>query len=139
VRRAVLDANVLLSAAIHPAGAPGRLVERFLRDSAFESILSPAIIAEVERVFAYPRIKKALHASFAPELWLEDLVVLADLVGDVPTRRLCRDPDDDKYLSAALAGRASHLVTGDRDLLDVREYEGILVVQPDDFLRHLDR
>jgi putative PIN family toxin of toxin-antitoxin system len=139
VRRAVLDANVLLSAAIHPSGSPGRLVERFLRDGAFELILSSAIIAEVQRAFTYPRILKALHAGFASELWLEDLVVLADLIGDSPIRRVCRDPDDDKYLAAALAGRATHVVTGDRDLLDLREYEGILLVPPDEFLRHLDR
>jgi hypothetical protein len=38
--RAVLDANVYVSALIQPDGTPGRLMERFLRDEAFEVVLS---------------------------------------------------------------------------------------------------
>ncbi|HSD19337.1 MAG TPA: hypothetical protein VLC54_04835 [Anaeromyxobacter sp.] len=39
--RAVLDANVYASAIIQPDGPPGRLIERFLRDEAFEIVVSP--------------------------------------------------------------------------------------------------
>jgi predicted nucleic acid-binding protein len=45
------------------------------------------------------------------------------------------DPDDDVYFAAALEGRAAFLVSGDRDLLDVGTYEGVLLVVPREFHR----
>ncbi len=77
--RAVLDANVYISATIQPAGTPGRLVERFLRDADFEIVLSLAIVDEVMRALAYPKVRKLLRGVDA-QLWFEDIVMLADLV-----------------------------------------------------------
>ncbi len=45
-----------------------------------------------------------------------------------------RDPDDDKFLEAAIAGKADYLVTGDKDLRDIGEYEGIKIRYPEEFL-----
>jgi len=132
--RAVLDANVYISAIIQPAGAPGRLVKRFLRDASFEVVLSPAIVDEVLRALAYPKVRKLLRGTDA-QLWFEDLVVLADLVaGSHQLSGVCKDPDDDKYVAAALEGRAAHVVTGDRAFLDLREHAGVEIVTPRAFL-----
>jgi predicted nucleic acid-binding protein len=51
---------------------------------------------------------------------------------------VCEDPDDDKYLAAALEGRAQYIVTGDRPFLALREYKGVRVVTPRTFLEVLD-
>ncbi len=135
--RAVLDANVYISAIIQPAGTPGRLVERFLRDAGFELVLSPAIVDEVLRAMAYPKVRKLLRGA-DPQLWFEDLVVLADLVaGAQQLAGVCRDPDDDKYLAAALEGRAACVVTGDRPFLALREHAGVEIVTPRVFLELL--
>jgi hypothetical protein len=70
-----------------------------------------------------------------PALWFEDLVVLAELVpGTVQMSGVSKDPDDDKYLAAAVAGRASFVVTGDPHLMTVGQYEGIRIVNPRAFL-----
>jgi putative PIN family toxin of toxin-antitoxin system len=134
LRRAVLDANVYISAIIQPAGTPGRLVERFLRDASFEVVLSPTIVDEVLRAMAYPKVRKLLRGADA-QLWFEDLVVLADLVaGAQQVSGVCKDPDDDKYLAAALEGRAAYVVTGDRAFLALREHAGVEIVTPRAFL-----
>jgi uncharacterized protein len=135
VVRAVLDVNVLVSALLRPDGAPGRVVEGFLRHRAFEVVLSPSIVAEAERAFAYPKVARRVGGAAVAREWLEDILVLADLVEDGEVPRVCRDPDDDKYLGAALEGRAEFVVSGDGDLLAVREHEGVLVVTPREFLR----
>ena len=127
--RAVLDANVYVSAIIQPAGTPGRLVERFLREASFEIILSPAIVDEVLRALGYPRVRKLLRGADA-QLWFEDIVVLSDAVADTQLSGVCEDPDDDKYVAAALEGRASHVVTGDRRFLAVGEHAGVEIVTP---------
>lgn len=131
--RAVLDANVYVSAIIQPAGTPGRLVERFLRERDFEIVLSPSIVDEVLRALGYRKVRRLLRGADA-QLWFEDLVVLADVVADRELSGVCDDPDDDKYLAAALEGRASHVVTGDRRFLALGEHAGVEIVTPRAFL-----
>lgn len=133
--RAVLDANVYVSAVVRPEGPPGRIIDRFLRGSVFEVVLSPAVVEEVLRALAYPKVRRFIRGDVKPELWFEDIVVLADLVaGERVPLRVCEDPDDDKYIAAALEGRASVIVTGDRGLLVLKEHEGIRIVTPRQFL-----
>jgi uncharacterized protein len=135
VLRVVLDANVFVSAYIHPEGTPGQIVQSFLRDGSFALVLSEPIIAEVLEALAYPKVLKAARSKIEPALWFEDLVVLSQLVGDdVAVPRLSADPDDDQYIACAVAGRATFIVTGDPDLLAVRQHEGVRIVTPRLFL-----
>jgi putative PIN family toxin of toxin-antitoxin system len=48
--------------------------------------------------------------------------------------RECRDPKDDKYLELAVGGHATHIVTGDADLLALHPFRGIEIVSPQEFL-----
>ena len=133
--RAVLDANVYVSAAVRPEGPPGQVIEQFLGAKAFDIVLSKAIVEEVLRALAYPKARKYLRSGFDPALWFEDIVVLSHLVsGDRKVESASRDPDDDKYLAAAVEGRAGFLVAGDSDLLDLEEYDGVRIVSPRVFL-----
>jgi putative PIN family toxin of toxin-antitoxin system len=135
VLRAVLDSNVYVSACIRPEGPPGQIVERFLRDAAFEIVLSVEIVEEVLQALAYPKVRKAVRSHVDSELWFEDILVLAHLItGDFKTAGVSTDPDDDKYIAAAIEGRAAFVVTGDPDLLDIGEHEGVRIVNPRAFL-----
>jgi predicted nucleic acid-binding protein len=49
------------------------------------------------------------------------------------------DPDDDHILACAVAGEASVIVSGNKHLLRLREYHGIPIVRPMDFLRTLGK
>ena len=138
--RVVLDANVYVSAAIRPEGPPGLVIGRFLRAGAFEVVLSPAIVAEVLRALAYPKVQRLIRGDLDVTLWFEDVLVLADLIPDsANVAAVCSDPDDDKYVAAALEGRASLIVTGDRRLLDLGLYDEVLIVSPRALLDILDR
>lgn len=133
--RAVLDANVFVSALLRPEGPPGRVVERFVRDAAFELVISPAIAAEVTRALAYPKLRRFLRSGIDPILWFEDVLVLARMVvGELAIDGLCSDPDDDKYIAAAIEGRARFVVTGDHALLALGDYQAIQIVSVRDFL-----
>ena len=138
--RAVLDAKVYVSAAIHPGGAPGQIVERFLRETSFGIVLSPAIAEEVLQALKYPKVRKLIRGAVDPELWFEDILMLADLTaGGLVLPRLCVDPDDDKYLAAAVEGGAAFVVTGDGQLLAVAEHEGVRILTPRTFHDLLQR
>jgi putative PIN family toxin of toxin-antitoxin system len=135
VLRVVLDANVYVSAIIRPEGPPGRVIERFLRDSAFEVVLSPAIVEETLRALTYAKVRKYVRGTVDPQLWFEDIVLLAEWVaGDDEMSAASVDPDDDTYLAAALEGRATLVVTGDPDLLALEEHHGVRIVNPRAFL-----
>lgn len=136
--RAVLDANVYVSAAIRPEGPPGQLLEEFVRQSAFEIIMSPAIIDEVIQTLEDPKVRPHIGAKIDATTWFETIAVLADVVlGEHKISGVSRDPDDDMYLGAAVEGRATFVVTGDSDLLDVREHAGVRIVTPRQFLEVL--
>jgi putative PIN family toxin of toxin-antitoxin system len=135
VIRAVLDANVYVSAAVRPEGPPGQIVDRFLRGGAFEIVVSQAIVEEVLRALGYPKVRKYIRLGLDPELWFEDIVILSHLVaGERELGGASKNPDDDKYIAAAIEGRAEFVVAGDSDLLDLKEYDGIRMVSPRVFL-----
>jgi uncharacterized protein len=140
VLRALLDANVLISAALRPGGPPGEIALELLSRNAFELVISPGIVAEVERALGQNKIRKYLRDPGESLLWLADVVAVADVVEDTgKVLGVCRDPADDMVLGAALEGRADVIVTGDRDLLALKEHEGIAILAPRGFLDLLKR
>ena len=138
--RAVLDANVYVSAYVRPEGPPGQIVERFLREGKFEVLLSNQIVDEVLQALAYPKVRKHTRTKAEPDLWFEDIVVLAQFIaGEYDVSPVSDDPDDDKYIAAAIEGRAAVVVSGDSDLLKIREHEGVRIITPRSFLNLLGR
>jgi predicted nucleic acid-binding protein len=51
----------------------------------------------------------------------------------------CRDKKDDKFLELAVSGNASHIITGDEDLLVLNPFRGISILTPRQFLQSLDK
>lgn len=138
--RAVLDANVVVSGLIRPEGPAGRILERVARGAGVHAVVSPAILDEYRRSLGYPKVRRHLRVP-APEVstWVDALALVADIVpGERVVAVVAADPDDDKYLSAALEGRAPYVVSGDRHLLDVGAHEGVRVVTPREFLDLLE-
>lgn len=135
--RVVLDANVLVSGLISPSGPPGLLIAAWRRKE-FELVVSPAILAEVAEVLQRDKIRRYYEQADrdAAEKYLTGLRRFATLVpGDVDVRGACADdPEDEKFLAAALEAGAAYLVSGDGHLLGLGEYRGIEIVRPAEFL-----
>lgn len=114
--RAVLDPNVLISAALSPSGAPAELIRRWSGGD-FEIIVSPALIAELERALAYPELSRLIPAERAAELvgLLRAEAELVDNPDESPPVR-SEDPGDD-YLLALSVAHGAALVSGDKHVL----------------------
>ena len=132
--RVVLDTNVLISALFF-AGLPGRILAAWI-DERFEMLASVEILGEYRRVVA--RLEGRFPSVEAQPLL--DLVIrnchLVDPTVVPPSA--CEDLDDLKFLSCAVSGRASCIVSGDRALLRASGFEGIEILTPRAFAgRHL--
>jgi len=139
VIRAVLDANVFVSALIRPEGPPGRICVELVEHEAFALILSAAIVDEVRRTLDDPRVRRYVRlTSREVEAWLASVQSVAELVeGQRSVSVVANDPDDDKYFAAAVEGNADVVVSGDRHVLEVKEFERIRVLTPRAFLEKL--
>jgi len=135
--RAVIDVNILVRALLKPDGTVGPVLRR-LRDGVFTLLYSEAILEELLDALSRPRIRSKYHLE---ESDIETMLLLVLLRGEsvVPRRRItsCRDPLDNKFLEAAVAGQADVIVSGDLDLLVLSPFEGIPIVEPAAFLASL--
>ena len=113
--RAVLDPNVIVSAVLSRNGSPASVFRLWL-DGAYELVVSPALLDELERVLGYPKIADRVTQREAAEL-LELLRRQSELVDDRPGPPAVKspDPDDDYLISLAEAPRAV-IVSGDAHL-----------------------
>ena len=131
--RAVLDTNVYLSIFVFPES---RIFDlwRLAREGRYTVVISPFIVRE----FMEKLREKFGVPTKARELIKRRVLRKADIVQPktVPTV-IADDPDDDHILACAMAGEAAIIVSGNKHLLRLKEYEGIPIVRPMDFLRTL--
>lgn len=113
--RVVLDVNVLVSALLAADGAPARIVAAWL-EGAFELVISPHLLDELQRALAYPKIRRRVGADDAARflaLVEQQALLVDDPTGPPPIRSA--DPGDD-YLIALSAEADALLVSGDGHL-----------------------
>ncbi len=134
--RFVLDANQYVSSLLKPHSNPAKIV-RLVYEGNLTLLLSPAILDKLQRVLAYPRIKK-LHRRTPEEIerFLRTLGKIAVMVpGLLSVSAVIDDPSDDVYLACAVEGSADFIISGDRHLTDLKTFRGIPIVNPASFLK----
>lgn len=132
--RVVLDTNVLVSAVLLADSTPRQAFDQVLQRGIL--LASRATVTELNEVLRRPGFDKYV-------LQHERLEFFAALIREAefsePTERVvgCRDPKDDKFLELAVGAGATHIVTGDQDLLALSPFRGIAIVRPGEFVEQL--
>lgn len=133
--RVVLDPNVIISATLSAWGSPGRLFRLWI-DGAYDLVVSPQLLAEVDRALRFPKLCGRVPTDDKDRL-LELLsrggIEIED-PGTLPEVR-SSDPDDD-YLIALASVSRSVLVSGDTALLELSAR--IPVYSPAQFLAQIE-
>ena len=127
--KAVFDTNVLIAAFLTEGICAKLLIRARRRD--FDMILCDGILQEFKRVL------KKKFAAFPHEM-SEAVMILSAAAQDIFRRTdsmasVCRDPDDNVILDCARDAVADYIVTGDEDLLVLKNYEGISILSPSEF------
>lgn len=122
----VFDVNILVSSLI----SKGKPRELWLKavSGEFQLVLSRRIVEEFVEVISRPKFQRYLGERDVLD-FLEALSTRARIVRTRSRLRIIReDPEDNSILAAAYDGRADYIVSGDRHLLGLREFEGIKIV-----------
>jgi len=133
--KAVLDTNVIISG-IFWKGAPFQILDAW-QNRRFLLVISPPILDEYHRVLDEMTKQRSIPV-------LGSILELIELHSEMVTpvrfpEHVCSDPDDDKFVEAALAARADYVVSGDAALLKVKNHKGIQIVKPRQFLALMPR
>lgn len=137
--RIVLDANILASATISSKGNPAKILASW-RQKKFELIATEKIMQEAWRVLFYERVRKISYLSKQEVndllLELQNGAILIPTTLDL--KIIKKDPTDDKYIMAAIEGKADYIVSGDQHLLELKKYENIKIITPREFVEILE-
>jgi uncharacterized protein len=131
--RVVLDTNVFISG-IHWSGPSEKILYSWT-DNKFEVITSIEIIEEVIKTLTNFKIPLPTKDIL---LWI--YILAGKSITAEPEEKLSivkDDPDDNKFIEAAVAGNADYIITQDKHLLKIKEHKNIKIVKPEEFLQKL--
>ena len=132
--RIVLDTNVLITRLLSPTSYAVQIFTAW-EAYAFEVVVSEHILGEYERALRYEHLR--LDEERSKKL-LTRFAKFATLV--IPTETLHvvkEDPQDNKFVECAIAGEAGYIVSSDKDLPRLKEYRGVQILSPAQFLELL--
>lgn len=135
--RVVIDTVVFVRSLINPYGRWGALIFEYADE--YRLFVSEPVLVEILEVLARPELTRKFRSLRGlNRKKVLDLLAQANVV-ELPTIfSVSRDPKDDKFLATARAAKAQYLVSEDRDLLDLGEYEEVKIVNALQFLRILE-
>jgi putative PIN family toxin of toxin-antitoxin system len=129
--RVVIDTNVLISSLLLSTSTPALAVEKAVTKG--QLVATTETLRELIRKLHSPKFDRYIRPERRDAL-VERLASLVEIVEEVQRIRASRDSNDDKFLEAAVNGRADVIVTGDKDLLDLNPFRQIAIVTPGAYL-----
>ena len=129
--RVVIDTNVLISGLFLATSTPAQAVDKAITNA--QLIATMETLRELIEKLHSPKFDRYVRLERRDAL-LERVASLVQIIDVLQSIRASRDPKDDKFLEAAVNGRADVILTGDKDLLDLNPFRGIAIVSPADYL-----
>ena len=137
--RVILDTSIIVSGLITPYGSASEVIDRWI-DGEFTLLYSPAIMDELSDVLnrTWLKVRLATVPDSIPE-FLTTIAVLGEPVtGYSNVQGHIRDPFDEMFLACARLGGADAIVSLDKDLLSLGEFEATVILWPREILQILD-
>lgn len=133
--RAVLDTNILIRALITPKGTLAKIIAAW-RDGCFDLATSLPLLDELNMALSRPKLSQRYHLT--PQDIHDILALLRKLALVVAIGQLPRVPIADAadlvVLATAIESESDYLVTGDKQLLNLRRYGSVRIIRASEFL-----
>lgn len=130
--KAVVDTNVFISSFLNPKGTPRKVISLW-KTGELIICLSAEILEEYIEVLIRMGLKDEPETGELLELFRKRINI--DFVAiDQDIKLIASDPDDDKFIECAVNAGAEVIITGDRHLKDLKQYKGIDILSPAEFI-----
>ena len=134
--RAVVDTNVFISATLYE-GQASKLLSYWQRER-FIYLISKQILEEYIKVLSYPKFR--LTTEEIKWIIKEELLPYVETVKiKVPVSVVKTDPSDNIFLSTAVEGKASFIISGERHLLVLKKYQDIQIIKAREFFDLIEK
>ena len=135
--KAVIDTNVFISGLLKDS--INRQIIILLKNSKFTPVISTETLGEFIDVISRPKFHNVITREIAEEL-IEIIKTHAVLVKPSQKLEIIKDdPDDNRFLEAAVASKVDFVVSGDSHLLSLKNFHNIPIITPKEFLRRLNK
>lgn len=131
--RIILDTNIWISFLISNRQSN---LDLLFKKSKANILFSTELLDEIKATIEKPKIRKHFSSEAMEEMLVafEDYILLVEVSSIV---NMCRDPKDNFLLSLALDGKADFLLTGDKDLLELKSFKKTKILTITSFLKNL--
>jgi putative PIN family toxin of toxin-antitoxin system len=132
--RVVIDTNIIISALFF-----GGLPDKFLKlvfEEKIKAVASAEIISEyieTDSEFAQKANRRIQSNT------LEQIIYPIEIILPKTKVEICRDPDDDKFIACAVDGKCKYIVSGDKDLLELKSFKNVEIVTVREFMNEWSR
>ena len=124
----ILDTNILVSG-IFWGGIPYKIIELWANNK-LDIVISEEILEEyISVIYRISRDKELTNH------WKNFILKSSHIVEAKSKVKFSRDKDDDKFIYCALASNSPYIITGDKDLLDIKKVQNIEILKPNEFLK----
>jgi len=140
----ILDTNIYISSFVFDSHVENFYLEIlkkdeidiYFSDETFDELVKKLDLKEFSSILAK---SKRLIGRIDIDSFIQNIKTNSIIISD-PTEKvvICRDPNDNKFLELAKAIQADYIISGDKDLLDLSEFEGVRIVKPSEFLVKID-
>ena len=129
--RAVIDTNVAVSAVLLLRSVSRQAFDFVVLQA--QLLVSEEMLVELDEVLCRPKFNKYISERqrlefFAALVRKANIIQVSDVITD------CRDKKDNKFLELAISGEASHIISGDNDLLILNPFRSVVIASPATFL-----
>ncbi|MDF0554155.1 putative toxin-antitoxin system toxin component, PIN family [Kamptonema sp. UHCC 0994] len=131
-QRFVVDTNVVVSAMLFPRSKPRQAFDKAINSG--KILISLSVRDELGEVITRAKFNRYTSEEKRQQFF-DHLIEKAEMIEITETITACRDPKDDKYLELAVNGNAGFIISGDNDLLILSPFQGILILNPEEFLQ----
>lgn len=127
--KVLLDTNILISALIF--GGEPRKIFLLTLERKIQAVTSPILLAELREVISKKFPKLIPNLAIIEKIIKKSFTIVQPEI----SVNILKDTDDNRVLEAAVEGKCSFIITGDKELLELKSFKDIGIVKVSNFLR----